>query len=361
MENLYPKHGLISRTYSKNSLIMALIVGCKSKFSMIMSPFILSARLTAPPTAKICDKNTDKSWEIIENLALYDHKGWDETKEFVKPVKAISTPQGVSKTPDRRLLELKDQINFLLRGSKPSTRALDTTFEATSRELMGAHTDEGWKDSENSHLQATPRENQRGLTKINEDEENNKTDETSDNTKMPTEMEMPVRKAEAMNEAENGSGNEPVKTPENDEVVEAPGSQPVAYYLKHKINEKLIKGLVNNNRFNNSLSGKRVVKKKKKAYNVLPGGPFYEAILKKKITKKEEIGGNFKIPCSIGGLKHVHAFVDQGLILKWEERIRLHQEKEMEFNQWRSKNFKDERPALTEDEEEGVEDEGEVT
>ncbi|GJR00876.1 zinc finger, CCHC-type containing protein [Tanacetum coccineum] len=51
---------------------------------------------------------------------------------------------------------------------------------------------------------------------------------------------------------------------------------------------------------------------KKKAYNVLPGGPIYDAILKKKITKKEDIGGNFKIPCSIGGLKHVNALVDQG-------------------------------------------------
>ncbi|GKE36583.1 zinc finger, CCHC-type containing protein [Tanacetum coccineum] len=33
----------------QKSLIMALIVGFKSKFSMIMYPFILSARLTAPP------------------------------------------------------------------------------------------------------------------------------------------------------------------------------------------------------------------------------------------------------------------------------------------------------------------------
>ncbi|GJS75480.1 reverse transcriptase domain-containing protein, partial [Tanacetum coccineum] len=47
------------------------------------------------------------------------------------------------------------------------------------------------------------------------------------------------------------------------------------------------------------------------------------------------------------------------LVLEWEERRILYQEKEMEFNQWRSKNFKDERLALTE-EEEGVEDEGEV-
>ncbi|GKA11689.1 zinc finger, CCHC-type containing protein [Tanacetum coccineum] len=41
-------------------------------------------------------------------------------------------------------------------------------------------------------------------------------------------------------------------------------------------------------------------------------GPVYEAILKKKISKKEDVGGNFEIPCSIGGLKHVNALVDQG-------------------------------------------------
>nr|GFB28639.1 hypothetical protein [Tanacetum cinerariifolium] len=41
----------ISRTYSKKSLIMASIVGSKSKSFMIMSPFILSARLTAQPAA----------------------------------------------------------------------------------------------------------------------------------------------------------------------------------------------------------------------------------------------------------------------------------------------------------------------
>ncbi|GJU94616.1 reverse transcriptase domain-containing protein [Tanacetum coccineum] len=43
---------------------------------------------------KLCNKKTDESWEIIKNLALYDHEGWNETKEFVKLVKAISTPQG---------------------------------------------------------------------------------------------------------------------------------------------------------------------------------------------------------------------------------------------------------------------------
>ncbi|GJV48278.1 MAK10-like protein [Tanacetum coccineum] len=146
----------------------------------------------------------------------------------------------------------------------------------------------------------------------NGDEENNKTDGTPDNTKMPTETEMPVRKAEAINGSENRTENESIKTHESDEAVEAYGSQPVAYYLKHKINEKLIKGLVNNSGFNNSRSGTRVGKKKGKEYKILHGGPAYDAILKKKITRKEDISGNFKIPCSIGDLKHVNALVDQG-------------------------------------------------
>ncbi|GKA83496.1 hypothetical protein Tco_0805091 [Tanacetum coccineum] len=48
------------------------------------------------------------------------------------------------------------------------------------------------------------------------------------------------------------------------------------------------------------------------------------------------------------------------LILEWEERIKLHQEKEMDFNQWRSKMFNDERSTLVN---EGCEvsDEGVVT
>ncbi|GKE99841.1 hypothetical protein Tco_0023192, partial [Tanacetum coccineum] len=118
----------------------------------------------------------------------------------------------------------------------------------------------------------------------NEEEENNKTDETPDNTNMPTETEMPIRKAEAMNGAENGARNESIITLENDKSVEASGTQPEP-------------------------ESKR---KRGKEYKVLPRGPVYDAILKKKITKKEDIGGNFKIPCSIGDLKHVNTLVDQG-------------------------------------------------
>nr|GEU82516.1 hypothetical protein [Tanacetum cinerariifolium] len=46
------------------------------------------------------------------------------------------------------------------------------------------------------------------------------------------------------------------------------------------------------------------------------------------------------------------------LVLEWEEKIKLHQEKEMKFDQWRSKNFKNKCPALAKVE---MDDEGEVT
>ncbi|GKB78642.1 hypothetical protein Tco_0945537 [Tanacetum coccineum] len=48
------------------------------------------------------------------------------------------------------------------------------------------------------------------------------------------------------------------------------------------------------------------------------------------------------------------------IVLEWEERMKLHQEKEMKFDKWRSKIFNNERPAPVKDECE-VTDEGGVT
>ncbi|GJS14737.1 zinc finger, CCHC-type containing protein [Tanacetum coccineum] len=85
--------------------------------------FHLKCEIDRATGGKFRNKNDDESWEIIENLTLYYHEGWNDTKEFVKPVKTISTPQGISNTPDRRLLKLEDQINFLLKGSRPTPRS----------------------------------------------------------------------------------------------------------------------------------------------------------------------------------------------------------------------------------------------
>ncbi|GJX77985.1 hypothetical protein Tco_0324796 [Tanacetum coccineum] len=47
------------------------------------------------------------------------------------------------------------------------------------------------------------------------------------------------------------------------------------------------------------------------------------------------------------------------LVLEWKEKIKLHLERGMEFNQWRSKNFKGKHPTLIKTKG-GMEDEGEV-
>ncbi|GJW06385.1 hypothetical protein Tco_1568808 [Tanacetum coccineum] len=139
---------------------------------------------------------------------------------------------------------------------------------------------------EKAKFPATKNVNSISLAK-GEEERSDKTDETLDNTVKPTvtETEIPVMEAERSNETKIRS----IKKAERKEVKEVLSSWPVEYYLKHRINEKLIEGLVDNNRFNDFLSRARVGKVKGKTYNVLPRGPVYEAILKKKITKKEDM------------------------------------------------------------------------
>ncbi|GJX30493.1 hypothetical protein Tco_0238572 [Tanacetum coccineum] len=145
-----------------------------------------------------------------------------------------------------------------------------------------------------------------------EEERNDNDDMAADGGINGIDTKMPVKEAEKENEAENGTKNEPIEKAKNKETTEAPNSQPVGYYLKHRINEKLIEGLADNHRFNDSLSGAQIGKVKGKTYNLLPRGPVYEAILRKEITRKEDIRGNFEIPCNIRCLKRMNALVDQG-------------------------------------------------
>nr|GEV74962.1 MAK10-like protein [Tanacetum cinerariifolium] len=82
------KLGLISRTYYKKSLIVALTFGSKSKFFMTMS--ILSQD------------------EPLTNRTV------NEPRDFAKLVKAITLPQDVLSTSDRHLIDLKNQVQCLM-------------------------------------------------------------------------------------------------------------------------------------------------------------------------------------------------------------------------------------------------------
>ncbi|GJX85590.1 hypothetical protein Tco_0336364 [Tanacetum coccineum] len=49
---------------------------------------------------KLRDRNAKVSWALLEDLTLYDNESWNDTRDFAKPVKAISLPQDVPSTSD---------------------------------------------------------------------------------------------------------------------------------------------------------------------------------------------------------------------------------------------------------------------
>ncbi|GJX75444.1 hypothetical protein Tco_0314039 [Tanacetum coccineum] len=63
---------------------------------------------------KLCDKNAKESWALLEDLALYDNESWNDPSDFAKPVKAISLPEDVPSTSDRRLIELENEVQRLI-------------------------------------------------------------------------------------------------------------------------------------------------------------------------------------------------------------------------------------------------------
>ncbi|GJY06378.1 hypothetical protein Tco_0373432 [Tanacetum coccineum] len=60
------------------------------------------------------DRNAKESWALLEDLALYDNESWNDLRDFAKLVKAIALPQDVPSTSDRRLIELKYQVQRLM-------------------------------------------------------------------------------------------------------------------------------------------------------------------------------------------------------------------------------------------------------
>ncbi|GJY60314.1 MAK10-like protein [Tanacetum coccineum] len=179
--------------------------------------FHLKCEIDRATGDKLRNKNADESWEIIENLALYDRK-----------------------------------------GPSPQPQALNTTFEARVREYMAAHTErmERFKNTifkqheeingrmtemfgllkelttsktpekvlirEKAKFPITKNLNSISLTK-GEEEESNRTKVTPGNAEKPTETEteMPVMEVEKINEVENGT--KLIKTSKNEEAVDAPG------------------------------------------------------------------------------------------------------------------------------------------
>ncbi|GKD67747.1 hypothetical protein Tco_1321837 [Tanacetum coccineum] len=197
---------------------------------------------------------------------------YNTPQAYVNVVHPNSRLQNQNEPPKLNTLAFRERT-----GPSPQPQALETSFQARVRDYMAAHTErmerfenaifkqrEGINSRmtemfrllkelttsrtsekvlirEEAKFPITKNVNSISLTK-GEEEWSNKKEVTPDNTERPTEIEaeMPVKKDETKNEAKNGTRNKSIKIPENEEAMKAPGYQPVVYYLKHKINEKLI-------------------------------------------------------------------------------------------------------------------------
>ncbi|GKB72882.1 MAK10-like protein [Tanacetum coccineum] len=68
-----------------------------------------------PATRRTIDQSAGgKLRDRKEDLFLYDNESWNDPRDFAKPVKAISLPQDVPSTSDRRLIELENQVQRLM-------------------------------------------------------------------------------------------------------------------------------------------------------------------------------------------------------------------------------------------------------
>ncbi|GKE46656.1 hypothetical protein Tco_1477914, partial [Tanacetum coccineum] len=84
---------------------------------------------------KLRDRNAKESWALLKDLVLYDNESYNDLRDFAKPVKAIALPQDVPSTSDRRLIELKNQVQRLMEAHLAPTYPTQVNKITTSREI----------------------------------------------------------------------------------------------------------------------------------------------------------------------------------------------------------------------------------
>ncbi|GJT55980.1 MAK10-like protein [Tanacetum coccineum] len=85
-------------------------------------------------------ERTHLIWALLEDLALYDNESWNDPRDFAKPVKAISLPQDVLNTSDRRLIELENQVQRFMEAHLPPNSSVQVNKIASSCEICsGPH------------------------------------------------------------------------------------------------------------------------------------------------------------------------------------------------------------------------------
>ncbi|GJY71639.1 MAK10-like protein [Tanacetum coccineum] len=101
------------------------------------------------------NRNAKESWALLEDLALYDNKSWNDPRDFVKLVKAIALPQDVPSTSDRRLIELENQVQRLMEAHLALTQPTQVNKITTSCEIYSGPRDTQYcmKDPEQAFVE----------------------------------------------------------------------------------------------------------------------------------------------------------------------------------------------------------------
>ncbi|GKC07501.1 hypothetical protein Tco_0999111 [Tanacetum coccineum] len=110
MENLSQKYGLISRKLPHHGIKFWLQVQI---FYDHVNP-VTRRTIDQSAGVKLRDRNDKELWALLEYLSLYDNKSWNDPRDFAKSIKAITLPQDVLSTSNRRLIELKNQVQRLM-------------------------------------------------------------------------------------------------------------------------------------------------------------------------------------------------------------------------------------------------------
>ncbi|GKC59487.1 hypothetical protein Tco_1087085 [Tanacetum coccineum] len=160
------------------------------------------------------------------------------------------------------------------------------------KELTTSRTPEKLLVREDAKHPITKHVNATSLVKMEKEKSVENNEVVDKNVVEPSELDVVepielVDRKEGMEYGTNDESGESVKEEltawetKAEVLVEMPRSQPIGYYLKHEINEKLIEGLVDNHKYNDSLLATHLDKMDHETYNSLPARPMYNVILKK--------------------------------------------------------------------------------
>ena len=79
------------------------------------------------------DKNTEESWEIIDELAFDNHELWEVTHVINSAINAISTPGETTQISEELLCKLEKKVDYLMEKQKRPLSPRRATVNSVSK------------------------------------------------------------------------------------------------------------------------------------------------------------------------------------------------------------------------------------